>query len=359
MIVITCISTAQSRKEIEKRCSTATFIKTTAYHRARTLLNENGHVTIIGKPGSGKSCLSYHLLHDVCNADGQHKDVVIIESAMAVRDILEERDNVAVLVEDVFGKFELSRNPLREWTSVARRVSQNVGPQSDPRHNCLVINVRKNIYDQSSERIPLFWRDIAIDLDNILLSDDEKKRMIKIYAATVTDVDVDRILKITTPVIGFPQCCVVLSECLRTIGNNKTLDIFLNSIYPLKDELRRLQDELPLKFISLALVFIHGENIKNQCSTTNPICKFLIKRYYSLDDIADITDEDMENALYSCSPFYIFLKDDVYRFSHNSIQDSVASCLWEDAQKFVIEKLPCDIFKANFSIRFIGLRNQT
>ena len=263
-----------------------------------------------------------------------------MESAYAVRDILKERDNVAVLVEDVFGKFEISKNAVRDWMSVSRAVSHTVGPQCDIRQSCLVINARKNIYDECSitvERSPLLWKENTIDLDNILLSDDEKRRMIKIYVATVTDVDVDRILNITTPVIGFPQCCVVLSECLRTIGNNKTLDIFLKSIYPLKDELRRLQDELPLKFISLALVFIQSESIKNQCSTTNPICKFLIKRYSSLDDIADITDEDIENALYSCSPFYIFLKDDVFQFSHNSIQDSVASCLWEDAQKFVIE----------------------
>ena len=342
------ISTAQSRKEIEIRCKAATFIKTTSYNRAKNLLKEHGHVTIIGKPGSGKSSLSYHLLNEVCNGDGKYKDVIIMESAKAIKEILEERDNVAVLVEDVFGKFEISRDLLREWTSIARTVSHSVGPQSDTRQNCLVINVRKSIYDECSvsfEDTPWFWTQNTIDLDNRFLSDDEKRRMIEIHASALTKVDKDRILETSTPVVGFPQCCVVLSECLKASHQYQILEVFRNPIVPLKNELRRLQQEHPLKFLSLALVFMHGEDIKCPYSLSDSISLFLIPKYIPSNGKIDINDGIIDSAMESCCPFYIVRKDDAYHFAHNSIHDSVASCLWEDAQRFVVENCNVSFLK--------------
>ena len=280
---------------------------------------------------------------------GENKDVkdtgkepLLIESPEDIRSVVTQRDNMAILVEDAFGKFELSTRLRRQWVHDCNEIYHCVGPDTVDLVNCIVINVRKDIFDLAKSDLrefTMFRESGILDLDSIVLSQDEKINIVQCYTSTLSDDDMTTILTSSSNAIGFPQCCVLFSEMQNEADPDLVSRIFEKEMLPLYQELVRLRMRSPLKYIILCMVFLNGKCNEKFLKRENKICDSLLNRYFLKEEVFAITDNDLQKAAISCCPFYLRKGEDTFTFTHDSTYDSLALAFWQeesDTQKFII-----------------------
>ena len=302
----------QSRKEIHQCTEQSNFIETDAYNVAKEKLRTNGHLVITGKPGAGKSRLTFQLLNDISkstdeDAPSSAKDPVLLESPKDVLRSMKQHGNLAIAVEDAFGKDNVSYHVARTWSENAQLITLKCTPISKGRGNCLIINMRKDTFDKKEAIVKgklLFSPKNVVDLDKFTMSDKDKTAILREYIPNINNYTVRSILMAKARVIGFPQCCYILSETLKEEkhAQNTVVDMFENPVLPLKEELFRLQTAAPLQYIILALVLLE-EGCHNQLLTIDNLrCKRLLQIYLSED--TRISNEKLADAARACCPFY-------------------------------------------------------
>ena len=338
--------TGRSKKDIKRVARSSEYIKTKAYTIGKEILQKNGHLVIIGKPGSGKSRLAHELIYEMCTENKNVKDTgkepLLIESAEDIRSVVTQRDNMAILVEDAFGKFELSTRLRRQWIHYCNEIYNCVGPDTVDLVNCIVINVRKDIFDVAKSvlmEFTMFRNSGILDLDSIVLSTDEKIKIVQCYTSILSDNDMTTILTSTSNAIGFPQCCVLLSEMQKETDTDLVSRIFEKEMLPLYQELVQLRERSPLKYIVLCLVFLNGKCDQKFLKRENKMNDSFLNRYFSKEEVVAITDHHIQKAAESCCPFYLRKEEDVFTFTHDSTYDSLALAFWQeesDTQKFII-----------------------
>ena len=341
----------QSRREFHEATTKNNFIETRAYHKAKEMLTRNGHVTIVGNPGAGKTRLTFQLINDYCRKNdvavqSTGKYPVLMDSPEAVLKAMKQHDNLAIAVDDVFGKDSLSDHMARIWASNARSITLKCSPISHTRGNCLVINTRKDIFQKSQNILKgflLFGQKNVVDLDELKLSNNEKKAVLMEFIPTVTNNGISAVLRAEPTMIGFPQCCHIIAETM-TSTKHSLEQSFNNPVIPLKDELYRLRTAVPLKYVVLCLVLLNKGCRKSNFSIFDPICKRLMKIYLS-DNSSQVTNDEIIEAADACCPFYLTSKDSVYIFVHHTIHDSVAECLWHEKPSFFIETCTVDVLR--------------
>ena len=341
----------QSKKQVQSMTSSSKYIKTSAYDHAKHILDANGHIVIIGKPGAGKSRLSFQLANDMCSEGDTtsytQKNPIILDSAVDVEQSVQQQENLVVVVDDLFGKFQMSYKAAMKWSTRARAIIRQCGPLSQLRRNCIILNMRKEIFEKSKtlfEGNELLSTENIIDMDNIGLTEDEKMEMLNEYAPCIKNTDFDTILKTETSVFGYPQCCTMLAKN-PTADKFQFIEMLENPVQLFEQEFRRIKAESPAVYLVLCLVFVHGECHESRLDINNSRYMALLGHMQALDDAEGIDNEKLSKAADDCTPFYLNRNDSVFSFAHHTIHDSIAKCLWEDSQTYVIENCRADFLK--------------
>ena len=308
-LIFLCYVTDQSKRVIHEATSQNNFIETEAYRKAKDLLLCNGHVTIVGNPGSGKSRFTFQLIHDVCEIRDikrlpTAKDPLLLDSPKTILEAMKQYDNLAISVDDALGKDSLSDHVARVWSINDRSITLKCSPISIDRGHCIIVNTRKDIFEKSKRILKgklLFSDKNVIDLTDCSMSEKEKTAILKELIPTISINDIRSVLKATPTIIGFPQCCNIMAATMNE--TQQPLEYFFdNPVMPLKEELYRLQTVVPIKYVVLCLVLLEEGCPKSHLSLTNPICKRLLQMYIS-EDVSQITNEDISEAANACCPF--------------------------------------------------------
>ena len=308
-------------------------------------------MVIIGNPGAGKSRLTFQLINDVCKRtdveqQSTAKDPLLLNSPGEVLSAMKQHDNLAIAVDDAFGKDSLSYQLARIWSGNSRSITLKCSTISKVRGHCIVINTRKDIFEKSKKIRKgklLFSEESVVDLEEIKMSDNEKIAMLTEFIPTINNGDIRSVLKAKPAMIGFPQCCYIIAETINEVQQPLS-HLFDNPVMPLKEELYRLQSDSPMKYVVLCLILLEGKCPKSHLSASNPICKRLLQMYLP-EDVTQVPHEDLSEAANACCPFYLTMKDSAFAFVHNTIHDGVAECLWNEKPSFVIETCTVDVLR--------------
>ena len=333
-------------------------------------MTSNGHVTIVGNPGAGKSRLTFQLINDVCKGSDEEEQSTLkvrstgrdpllslmldsseaysneIDAPDKVLNAMKQHDNLAIAVDDIFGKDSLSDHIARLWTRVAPLIRSKCSSTSKARGHCLIINTRKDIFEKSKKLLKgklLFSKENVVDLEECILSDKEKADILTQFIPGLGKDGISSVLKATPGMIGFPQCCYIMAETMEETVEPLE-QMFENPVIPLKEELRRLQTDVPLKYSVLCLVLLNEGCSTSHMTINNSICERLLQMCAS-KDVSGITNEQIREAANACCPFYLTTKDSLFSFVHNTIKESVAECLWEEQPTFFIETCPIDLLR--------------
>ncbi|KAL3861816.1 hypothetical protein ACJMK2_007833, partial [Sinanodonta woodiana] len=310
----------------------AFFVRNQRYTAGKIILDRHGKILITGKAGQGKTYLAYQLLLE-CLEDKNNVKPLIISTADEWKKLADSSTELAIVVDDMCGKYGLLQGEIKKWNENARFITALI----DNRKHTVIFTMRNHIYEETGQCLqleseisdPLFCKDITLKLesDSMNLNEEDKVEFALKYLKKM-DLNEDEVLqvcRINESSIGFPLLC----RTAQSIGDkSKLFDYFTKPLEIILRELERLRMEKSIFYGCLVLAMLSGGtlklesiNVESMTSDREEDIKMICSSYSGLDvKLADI--HQAANAL--CSTYLLFSKSDQsYSFIHNAIEEAV------------------------------------
>ncbi|XP_033763888.1 uncharacterized protein LOC117345052 isoform X2 [Pecten maximus] len=349
-------------------------ISTQALEDAKEMIRKNSIVLIKGASGDGKTLMGYQLLKWLMDGDDKDtrlsKDPVQLYSMAKWDEIVEPNTQLAVYVDDVSG--EIAEDLKKRDISIKSTFCGKLNNRS----NCLILNVRDEIFKSTQLSSCEFFEQNIIDLrGKNCIKIAEKKLILESYVQEIKTFPSGKeseIIKLA-PDIGFPQCC----RLYRDVPNlqKEGVHFFKRPFHFMETTLKKLPEE---HFSALLFLFLnngrvkkgdldpknsesvdkkkldeafqgikldHADKIRSLRKSLDVMFGSLVekRKYYLYDDDDDFYDD--------YDDFYDDDDDDdgddddddddsIYKFCHDSVQDTVALLYGKDTKIGFIENCP-------------------
>ena len=233
------------------------FVETKAHRELRTILDDSHWVTLLGKPGDGKSTTAANLLLEYRR---KGYDPVFITSVHDWKALItaETLTKQVVLIDDMFGTSCLEQGKVGEWRSFIENMEKLV---DERKGNLLVIcTSRRYIFSEiesSLARFKCFRKFTIVDMTDkkFKLSSEEKE---KIFDALATENNVFEVkgcdVKDIESPHGFPLCAEMF--CVNSFLRKDGLEFFRNPTECVQKEINNLKDNDNYKYIVLLTVLL-------------------------------------------------------------------------------------------------------
>ncbi|XP_046583216.1 ankyrin repeat domain-containing protein 50-like isoform X2 [Haliotis rubra] len=308
--------------------------------------------TIIGSPGEGKTTTGYLVMNDFlkrrwCTFAPKTPQEYFSHSM---------EEHTIVLLNDIFGTFEYDENCWKGWLSVfddIRSHSLKNSHREEPETSSVkyIIISRDYIWREAEHKLGKFINNIFTKV-NILdistsveakLNLDDKLQIIHVmmneHDRELSKDVIERIIKEPTP-HGFPHC----AELMFTLQDTREdpVTFFREPLVFLKETIRQLSDDLVKRYVFILLLKHGGE--MPLCKTTEQLQdagKGLIP-----DHIMDTFDvHTFQKTCYVLQGPYLQIEEDMIKFSHPSVLQSVAVNLGCDFPELLIKHCHMNVLK--------------
>ncbi|XP_033731337.1 uncharacterized protein LOC117320960 [Pecten maximus] len=328
-----------------------------ALEDAKEMIRKNNIVLIKGASGDGKTLMGYQLLKWLMDGDNKDtrlsKDPVQLYSMAKWDKIVEPNTQLAVYIDDVSG--EIAEDLKKREISIKSTFRGKLNNRS----NCLILNVRDEIFKSTQLHSCELFNQKTIDLrGKNCIKTTEKQRILESYVPEIknlSDGKESEIIKLA-PDIGFPQCCHLFKYVpgLKKQGINFFKQPFLF--------MKTTLNNLPKKhFSALLFLFLNDGTVKKgdlDPKNSESVDKKKLDEAFQgnqLDHADKIRSlrESLEMFEYLVAkrkyhPFYDDNYDDdddddddsIYKFCHDSVQDTVALLYGKNTKIGFIENCP-------------------
>ena len=302
------------------------YVETNAFRESKNILENQYWVTIIGKPGDGKSMMAAHLMSQY-----RHKgfEPVFITSVQDWKNLITGgKPKQFVVIDDMFGTTCLDRVKLKEWEAYLGIMEKLV---SKRKGNLLVVSTsRKYIFEDaktSLAKFELFRNFKLLDLtsDSWKLTIKEKEEIFEKYAVKYKIEDYSRqdVGQLDTP-HGYPHCVAMF--CTNIFFRKAGLTFFKNPAQCIQKEVHNFRVNDRIKYLVLLLglkteLKVHA--IETLCYEPTETTKHLFK---AAGVSVDTALPDICIALDSLTNTYLRKGiDGCFYFTHESLLENVAA----------------------------------
>ncbi|XP_033761238.1 uncharacterized protein LOC117343023 isoform X1 [Pecten maximus] len=326
---------------ISKCCQSYTkddvmFVEVPAYEAARDHLLKYSMLTLTSKPGEGKTLLARHLLLDIIKSE--HPDVRLDEVILADtpddwKDHINPNKRQFVLIEDIFGVSNLSKNRLDMWRPLLDTIARVVIEQSGKL--CVVVTSRRHILEEAKELIkdcPFLDEQGIINLTDFPLNSEVKRKILLKHVNDLSEKEIQEIVRCDIP-HGFPYCCKIFSS--NTHLRKKGSAFFKNPVGYIKEEVESLRRTDVVKYCALVLCMLNDGHInKSELDITqlDEAGKTRLRDILQLTEVpSEISTTSLIDALDNLTCLYLVNYNDTYRFMHPCLLEVVT----EMCSKFI------------------------
>ncbi|XP_033730866.1 uncharacterized protein LOC117320372 isoform X1 [Pecten maximus] len=233
-------------------------ISTQALEDAKEMIRKNSVVLIKGASGDGKTLMGYQLLKWLMDGDDKDtrlsKDPVQLYSMAKWDKIVEPNTQLAVYVDDVSGEIaeELKKRDISIKSTFCGKLHN--------RSNCLILNVRDEIFKSTQLSSCEFFEQNIIDLrGKNCIKIAEKKLILESYVREIKTFPSGKESEIVklAPDIGFPQCCRLYRDVPSL--QKEGVHFFKSPFHFMETTLKKLPKE---HFSALLFLFINEGRVK-------------------------------------------------------------------------------------------------
>ncbi|XP_021369177.1 uncharacterized protein LOC110460539 [Mizuhopecten yessoensis] len=336
-----------TKSTVRGQTSRSEIISTQALEDAKEVIRKNGMVIIKDASGDGKTMMCYQLLKWLMDGDnkdtGLSKDPLQLYSMSKWDKIVQPEAQIALFIDDV------SEDIVEELKRRKDSIQSAFCGTLNSRSNCLILNVRDEIFKSTQmSSCELFNDENAIDLrGKNLMTSEEKLQILEKYVPKIKVLSGGKESKFVklAPKIGFPQCCRLYRDVPSL--QNEGVDFFKSPVYFMEKTLKKLPKEC---FASLLFLFLNDGRVKK--GDLDPNSENVDKKKLEIafpgnalshEDKIRLLRGSLDQMLGSlvAKTKNSFLYDDVfYKFSHDSVQDTVALLYGNDTKIGFIENCP-------------------
>ncbi|XP_033748956.1 uncharacterized protein LOC117333656 isoform X2 [Pecten maximus] len=324
-------------------------------------LKDYNMVIISGVTGEGKTTLGREIcskLRDgTLDNDIKQKTPVLITVPQDWSDVVNDKDDIVVFVDDIFGKTNYQTGLLNGWKPFFDRILQSLREGKV----CLVVTSRTHILKdarrESGVLLEMVSDHILSEKKTVDLTDDQRLTMEE-RAKMFNNYSNQRQLgnnKSSNPLlsflatsgfpsnisIGFPQIC-------KLFFNNDTFlakggQFFRNPDRMLTEEIQKMRLTEPHKYFALVYCFLNDQTIDTKMLNR---LKMPPEDYDSLKVYAEVcgvphTDNVLtilKDSLDALDRTYLTKRNTVFTFGHQSIADSVSLVFGKENPEMILEK---------------------
>ncbi|KAK3595785.1 hypothetical protein CHS0354_025422 [Potamilus streckersoni] len=310
-------------------------IPTTQAEEAKKLLEGKRSVVIKGNPGEGKTTMALHLIDNEMYRDR----CVVLDNAQDWKTVDTHHVDIVVL-DDVFGKYDLDPGRLQEWMVHLPTIQEHV----DAGKLRVIITTRVDILSKAYSRLgslKLFSEDLSLTLSSEQLTNSEKmsilKRELHRHKRTMYEDEKEKCIAYFSGLIGFPQCCSLFAADSKSF--NKGPEFFR---FPEKIFVANITELGATRFLSLAFLFCNGGILEEHLSpeTMPNSSKHLLMElasYLSISEkeasitlLRDVYDNFLEMYVMKSMLSYI-------QFTHATVSEAVGHVLGDRCLEMVIQ----------------------
>ena len=299
-----------------------------------------GHVIVSGVAGRGKTALAKQLMVRLCKEENYLP--VKIHDPSEWKNCISCKEKCVVFIDDFIGRSNLNKVEFDSWekffdemVSYAKsgRIRIIIGMRNTilqeaggilKRHKLFVsqyhldLSIEKNelTREEKSELLKHFCQAFDVFVhDKEVIMVNEKNRSQKHKPKIITRETLDDIAQ-KNPLIGFPQACFVFfsDESMFGLG----VDYFVHADQRLKDEVRQLRRNNPLRYLLLAYALLENRKIDTEQLNTKKLKTLCKKLNQKCPEKVDIEDELDEMKL-----SYMTYTEGTYEFRHETYVEAV------------------------------------
>lgn len=306
------------------------FVETEAYKRARNLLVNNHFLTLIGKPGSGKTSIARHLLISFLE-NKTCEESVLVTSPDDWKKLVDVKKKQFVLIENIFGFTNLSKERLDLWGSMLDIIHRVLLPRNSKlfvvftcRHHILM-DAKKFLEDNN-----LFVATNVINLTDpdLLLTIQEKREILLKHVKNLREDEIRTIVKCPLP-HGYPYCCRMFATNISF--RKRGPEFFEKPKEYIKEEINLLRMTDKVKFCVLVLCMLNDGHVSKSELDFSRLKKHEISRLKEVLRVVEVPAEtssfSLIEALENLTSLYLLKTDTVYSFLHPCLLETVADIM--------------------------------
>ena len=304
------------------------YVETKACKELESVINDEHWVTLLGKPGDGKSTTAAHLL--LKYRDKGYEPIFATSPKDWKMLISKYSGKQIVMIDDMFGSSCMDNRKVDEWIAVFENMKRIV---KERKGKLLVICIsRKYIFTDVKSKVAKFdcFKKIStVDMTDEIyrLSKKEKGEMFVKYADEY-NIERESILwgiRYTDPPHGFPHCVVMY--CTNAFLRKCGIKFFNNPVKCVQRELLNFKENDRVKFLGLVLVLFNNDNLKADYfdklidNATDDEKKLFKTTGVSLETAVP----DIKKSFDGLTNTYLKRNNDgSYSFTHHSLRENVA-----------------------------------
>ena len=304
------------------------FVETRVFRECKKILDDRHWVTILGKPGDGKSMMAAHLMSQYRR---EGFEPVFITSVQDCKNLLScGQVKQFVVIDDIFGSTCLDRLKLNEWVSYIGIMEKSI--EKGKGKLLVVCTSRKHIFEDAKSSLSKF-RSFAVhtllDLTSHAwkLTIEEKEEIFDKHAIehNIDGYSAQDVARLDPP-HGYPHCVVMF--CTNIFLRETGLDFFKNPTECIQEEIHsfRKNDRVKYLVLLLGLMYNTGLDVPSIEKLFYEPTEVTTKLFKAAGVPLDTALPDICSALESLENIY-FDKDlnGRFHFTHESFSENVAS----------------------------------
>lgn len=320
------------------------LVETRAFRRVIELLDEKGHVVIKGNPGSGKTTLAKYALSVMCE---RGKRPFQIYSMKDLCGQISPGENISIFIDNMFGEYSLKDDEVHDF-NVREEFFKSITQRSKTgTSNILIMTIRSDIYNECTklmENEKLASSMLDISSGEYELQIEEIQTLLQKYGLQNVTTLLGENFRFSGP-LGFPQCCRLMRDTCDIDLEKELLDFCKRPLSFLREYLKRQLSTNPIAPKNAVLIYLllNGGFVKS--SVILSVSEDKEKKRISSEMIGITGINFIMKFQTSVNDYRGFLitidsVDDVYMFSHSSVQESTFKVFCEFYPEKIIEN--CD-----------------
>lgn len=306
------------------------FVETEAYKRARKLLVNNHFLTLIGKPGSGKTSIARHLLISFLE-DKTCEESVLVTSPDDWKKLVDVKRKQFVLIENIFGFTNLSQERLDLWGPMLDIIHRVLLPRNSQLF--VVFTCRYRILMDAMKFLEdnnLFVPMNVINLTDhdLLLTIQEKREILLKHVHDLREDEIRTIVKCPLP-HGYPYCCRMFATNISF--RKRGPEFFEKPKEYIKEEINLLRMTDKVKFCVLVLCMLNDGHVSKTELDFSRLKKHEITRLKEVLRVvevpAEISSFSLIEALENLTSLYLLKTGTIYSFLHPCLLETVADIM--------------------------------
>ncbi|XP_069136562.1 LOW QUALITY PROTEIN: uncharacterized protein [Argopecten irradians] len=325
-------------------------------------LKDYNMVMISGVTGEGKTTLGREVcrkLRDgILDDEIKAKTPVIVTTPQDWGDVVNDKDDIVVFVDDMFGKTNFQLGLLNDWKPFFERILASLRLKNV----CMVATSRTHILKDARRESGVLKEMVndhflsekkTVDLtDDMRLTDDERLSIYEKYfnrSHRNTGMDIFSSLLGSLSVANFPsKHSIGFAQICKLFFTNDTFFkkgelFFMHPDRTLTEEIEKTRLTEPHKYFALVYCFLkdHSIDTKSLNRFKMPPDDYNTLKLYA--EVCGVAHTDnvltvLKHALDALDGTYLTRRNTVFTFSHQSIADSVSLLFGKENPGMILEK---------------------